>query len=60
MEKEIEILGVKGLNQETFSKQKVTKMSLTRRIRLTINAFNVGNHNSFILMVLMNDSAVLL
>ena len=51
---------MKGLNQETFSKQKVTKMSLTRRIRLTINAFNVGNHNSFILMVLMNDSAVLL
>ena len=35
-------------------------MSLTRRICLTIKAFNVGDHNSFILMILMKDSAALL
>ena len=35
-------------------------LSLTRRIHLTINAFNVGNHISFILAILMDDSAVFL
>ena len=35
-------------------------LSLTRRIHLTINAFNVGNHISFILVILMDDSAVFL
>ena len=35
-------------------------MALTRRIRLTVKAFNIGDHDSFIFMIFMNDWAVLL